>query len=757
MKFKAAFLSIAFAAISLSFATAKIFELMIWGQSLSIVKIDVLGESPTLSTADSEYTKGIFLDSKAKSELFNQYAEEIREDISEMVDTHKALVEQLIVFNKEIRETTEKYYKTAAKKEKPKVVKPVAVSPKKLQVFPLTQMENSEDKEMVINGAINFKRSGYSITGVKGIKIAQLTQFLKDDYSSVESKTLVATNEKTAEKPKVEAPKVVEKPKESVKPEISEKDRLVYKYSANYKEDAPIEAVVEPVKKPTKVVLSDQISKLEPPKVARKIDNPEKDEKLIMFDYSEDIEPKAKPDRIAEATQKIVEPIVSSVVVNTQPEIKVADYPKSPNPVVNTQKKETNKKEQKHFAANWSAADSSYQALLNRKVKDEVNSWTTIKMSSVDLGNNIQNLNEFEVQFIDSDESLKSNVDGAVFLDENLKETSVRRMRIYSKDHVDMVTDLVMEKAKVEVDVPVFTRTSFYSLMSDEKIDEYTASILVDLDERTKSIEIDDSEAKIMYFDKKFGDTDLEHSDYALILNINPGNRTLTYTTADGYKVSKVIHLTEQTVYFEQNYYDTDDVLNIEIFEKPVLASSPIPYNISTKDIYNEFNKEVPSKLNPNTLKFTQLDRSLGMSRYFTVYKDQREHTVVLRGQKKIVLPTEEMVQNVLDELGEPLSGHRCVLQLNLNKNKIKDLQYNGMTVLNNRGGSLNRSEVMSLDHMTLDDDGSFYDSVSRHTEKIYVLGEGTGVVSFKLEYQDGSVEYQQTLCLHGDYLIQEF
>lgn len=130
MKFKAAFLSIAFAAISLSFATAKIFELMIWGQSLSIVKIDVLGESPTLSTADSEYTKGIFLDSKAKSELFNQYAEEIREDISEMVDTHKALVEQLIVFNKEIRETTEKYYKTAAKKEKPKVVKPVAVSPK---------------------------------------------------------------------------------------------------------------------------------------------------------------------------------------------------------------------------------------------------------------------------------------------------------------------------------------------------------------------------------------------------------------------------------------------------------------------------------------------------------------------------------------------------------------------------------------------------------------------------------------------------
>jgi hypothetical protein len=111
---------------------------------------------------------------------------------------------------------------------------------------------------------------------------------------------------------------------------------------------------------------------------------------------------------------------------------------------------------------------------------------------------------------------------------------------------------------------------------------------------------------------------------------------------------------------------------------------------------------------------------------------------------KSITLPSNEYIRQVLRRKGIDDIKSGCLIHVNLSKT-VRNILIEGTSL-----------EGMTLDASYLGKDGKFTKSASAMTEQAFILGDSSGIMNFKVEYIDGSVDYLQSFCSEDSYLVEQ-
>ncbi len=403
-------------------------------------------------------------------------------------------------------------------------------------------------------------------------------------------------------------------------------------------------------------------------------------------------------------------------------------------------------------------ADNEKDRKINNQVIDPkvVNSKTyessyTISAKTVDMDRmNEKELEGFRLQFLDSDlETVYDDENGYINVESKLNsQMMIRRAELTSIDHYPTIIDGVLENGETAITVPLIKRREFDNLLSRSKIKGLGGHVLVELDEKTEDVEIGSStnyETKV-YLDRNYKVVNREDSDfyYVMFIGVEPGNAVIYFRTLTNQTISKIIHVADESIYYEPNYYM--EVVNDEysIFEEGLLSRDTTALHVNTKEIQNFSSEYKIENLAFNRLGLKKAIYPMGTRKY-QEFKHLDESIFVGRwDQNYIDLPSEEYARFVLSQFDQSSVDGRCLVQINITK-PAKSLSYNGIA---KRG--------MSVKSLILDQDGQFYDELSDKSRKIFVLGENQGIINVKVEYTDNSIDTLQSYCSQDTYLVEQ-
>ncbi len=388
--------------------------------------------------------------------------------------------------------------------------------------------------------------------------------------------------------------------------------------------------------------------------------------------------------------------------------------------------------------AESSVDDSEYELTL-----DEINT----------KGRTKEQIRNFEVRFHDDPNIYKEDhgsgkIDFAFSMNSHI---SVRRATIYAKGYYRTSMDMVFEQGKVVAKVPVFTNDAFNKVLKKSSLDDIGAHILVELDEKTEDVEIDLTKKYVskLYLDSDYDVVSREDSSYNYILfvGVDPGNAILNFKRVDRKIINKLVYVSEEEIFYEPNFYAKIKSDQFSVYSEGLLSKCKALVNIKADKIKPWNYEGRVKKENLNTVSLSSMIYPLGAKKYIEMsYEGLKENIFVGRwDQKNIIVPTEAYINHILSQFYGRAQSESCVMQLNLAK-PVKEIDFNGESSQND----------MNMQIKILDKNGQFYQSFSENSERVFLLGQGEGMVSIKIQYADDSYEYLQSYCSESTYIVEQ-
>ena len=362
-----------------------------------------------------------------------------------------------------------------------------------------------------------------------------------------------------------------------------------------------------------------------------------------------------------------------------------------------------------------------------------------------------QDISDFDIRFADNADAIAhSGSDGSVLIESNLNsEYSVRRAVLFSHGYLPVSVDLVLEQGNVNLGIPTISKTSFNKVLEEKGLRGLGSHALIELDELTEDADFDVStgyELKL-FLDRNLNIVNRGDSEYAFILfiGVEPGNRILSFKTYKNEITSKIVHLVEDELYFDFNFYHRIKNDKFALFEDNLLSQESGVLSLDENQI-TDLGYE--SKITKKTVNEFSIDKalySIGTRKYFEL-KHQGESIFIGRWNNyKINVPSESYKRFALGSFDfDSLNGH-CMVQINLSK-QAKAMSFNGSSF---RGS-------MSVEQRVLDTDGIFYRDLSNQSKKIFLMGEEQGVINVEITYVDNTVDYLQSFCSQSNYLVEQ-
>jgi len=493
------------------------------------------------------------------------------------------------------------------------------------------------------------------------------------------------------------------------------------------KETGPI----EPVQKPTKMVKSPKF--------------PTDEGRIESFDYSKlrqeakvsDSSP-VKSEEISinnlvsfnapQATQEALKSDVKVAAVTTQAQ-------KKSNPL--PQQEKSLNKEQNAFLS----SQENYQVEM------------TIQASGIDFSK-IQSIHGFELRFQDSLQVIEDYGSGEVSLRATLAQPKMTRSVVLLKrGFTPTNTDLILESGNTKTSIPLIEETKFNELNQLEGVEDNTGAVIVELDDETELAQLDIPFKSVIKLNGDFVPTSKSDYRYLAFLGAKSGNALLTYVRADGLKVNKIIHIHENEVSFDSNYYEAVINEKFQLFEEDLLAKQKSPLIISSDSVKIFAKEETARKINDNTYKLNFDIQQLAGRKYIELNHQDEPVFIGFRENNQIDVPSENFMRHVLSKFENAKLGDRCLIQVNLNK-KTKNFEVGAESV---------NSSLVTYSQV-LETDGKFYDSLSDKSEKIIIIGENQSSdaysqdskVNIRIEFSDGSEQYLSSYCSPNTYLVEQ-
>lgn len=380
-------------------------------------------------------------------------------------------------------------------------------------------------------------------------------------------------------------------------------------------------------------------------------------------------------------------------------------------------------------------------------------SQVTIQVVGTDL-RNVTSLKGFEVRFQDDLSDQREDYGaGTVTIKEELASARMTRsVTILKRGFAPTNTDLIVEEGVSTASIPLIEENKFNEI-NDFASKYVVGAVLVELDDETEVADLD-----VPYFEMKKLDGDLRETSsgdyrYQLFVGVKAGNALLSYKDSSSRKVSKIIHIHENEVTYESNFFEDVTNENVALFEEDLLSRDKSPLVVSSEQVRQFASEKFSRKLDDHTYKMDFERALLGGRRYLELTHQDESVFVGIKENNVVSVPSENFMRFVLSRFENSKLGNRCLVQVNLNK-KVASFEV------------ATESTAQSLRTYTqvLDSDGKFYDSASDKTQKIIIVGENEGSqelsqdgkINIKINYQDNSTEFLSSYCSANTYLVEQ-
>ena len=378
----------------------------------------------------------------------------------------------------------------------------------------------------------------------------------------------------------------------------------------------------------------------------------------------------------------------------------------------------------------------------------------TIHALGMDLKGS-EKLQGFELRFQDqSGGTLEDYGGGSVVFEENLAAPKMTRSVVMlKKGFVPTSTEIILEEGTSEVAIPLIEEDVLYQLNESFEQQGAVGSLLVELDDETEVAKLDVPFGKVIKLNGDLKPTENEDFRYELFLGVKAGNAMISYQKGSGEIVNRIVHVHENELTYDANFYEEIVNEKIKLYEEDLLAKETSPLILSTEQV-RVFTKETPSKkINQNTYYLNFDAQNLGGRRYVELTHQSEPIFVGIRENNNLTIPSESFMRYILSNFENSKLGQRCMVQVNLTK-KILSYEVHPEST----GSSL------VTYHQVLDRDGKFYESVSEKSRKIVILGEShaTGErsqdakINIRIQYLDGSFQFLNSYCSPNTYLVEQ-
>lgn len=294
-------------------------------------------------------------------------------------------------------------------------------------------------------------------------------------------------------------------------------------------------------------------------------------------------------------------------------------------------------------------------------------------------------------------------------------------------------------------DIPVMRTLYLNKILEKHKIKEQTgAHILVDLGEKIDTSTFNGKFQKKIYLNRNFKEVDPGDSFvYELYLDVELGNNMIKYMDFKGKVAQKIIHTIQDELTYEAPFILNSQAISFSVYEENLAAKTLQKLSLNAKDI-KYFNRDITaSQVALNRYKVIMPIRDASFKHYLEVGKDASVF-VGFDDIKKVVIPSIEYIDYLKELFQNRADNGACVIQINLNRPLVNFEAY--MSSLNPSG---------SYDFYYMDKDGTVSAEITGLTEKVFVISHDYGVLNTKIDSGDGNIEYTQSFCTEGLYIIE--
>jgi hypothetical protein len=493
--------------------------------------------------------------------------------------------------------------------------------------------------------------------------------------------------------------------------------------------------------------------------------NPEDQDELIVFDYSDDKSPvtiqkkKVTKEPIIDIPPMPVALGAQSKTFSKDLEDAVKRAMSGSNKIAKATKPVTPAKIQNEImdslaqARGRSADECDYSGEAGESV---------ICLSTVDvfLGSqkNSQNENVYNYSLTsahDFRDILNDDSNGQITISRKLAGAEATFSGFLQKsDRIKTNIDLAMTNGIFDVSVPFIDRDSFDDFLRDNGLENVGGgALLIDLDKEIDIIELGlNARNQNVFVDRFYFNEDFvkvnEEDDYRYVLyvGVEPGNIEIYYTTMKNKLLHKIVHVYEGEFTFEFSSFRKESVKQYKFKEENLYSGKGKVLEIDPASIKN-FNADgVANQVSLDTYEIKTPSRLYGQRDYF-VFSHLNAPIYVGTRKSKVLIPTEDFVYNVLKDHGledGDLEG-TCIVQVNLAKRPI-EARIEGST---SKG-------PMAINSQFLEHDGTRNSEVTPSTRKIFIQGDLQGVISLEVNYEDGSSDLMKTYCSDDTYLVEQ-
>lgn len=379
-----------------------------------------------------------------------------------------------------------------------------------------------------------------------------------------------------------------------------------------------------------------------------------------------------------------------------------------------------------------------------------IRSSVVISAASAD-GKDFTDHKGFDVQFKDDANDFVQDLDnGQVAFDYSLNESvSVRSAKIIARNHVTTHMDFVLEQNSTPELVPLLTEEYFKKLQFNNAV---TGGLLVKVDSSVAEVEIDKSFSKKIYLDSSLVETKSPYFEYIYFANVPAGNVMMNFVTKNK-EMRKILHVVDGELTFEKNIIEEVGQAKIVMYEDNLLSKEKIALNINAEKV-TEFTQDPRAeKLSLNTYNLAVGSLSYGSRLYLELAHQSEPIFVGMGDNRKVNIPSEDYIRLILKNFPEGKLNTRCMVQVNLSKKAVE--------VFHQAEGV---EDALMTSSQMVDKDGSFHNSLSGKTEKVFIQGEyqgnskadPNGVIHIKIKYVDGTSDYLKTFCSPNTYLVEQ-
>ena len=361
----------------------------------------------------------------------------------------------------------------------------------------------------------------------------------------------------------------------------------------------------------------------------------------------------------------------------------------------------------------------------------------------------------FEVRPQDNtNEAFSDYNSGEVVMDEVLNSPKMNRtVNIVKRGFAPTNTDLILEEGVSEMTIPMIKEEVFHDLLSPYGPSKRLGVVIVELDESTEGVDIDVPHFKTVKLDEEMKTVSGDEYSYLMYVGVKAGNALLSYRDTHGESVSKIIHVHENELTFDSNFYEDVTDEKVVLVEEDVLSKEKAPLILNASQVNHFANKKTVAKVNQHTFKTDYNKTSIGGRKYLELNHLDEPVFVGFKDVNKLVIPSENFMRSILSQFKTPNLANRCLIQVNLGKKAISV-----ETATESVGQSLETKIQI------LDEDGRFYDSLSTKSEKIIISGDiqsdtediGDSKINLKITFKDSSVQYLSSYCSPNTYLVEQ-